>query len=63
MNDLTLSIERPILLSPEAREKLESVRKRLKRDAEGVEAKEESEPDEKGKILERAYEDVSRSLK
>ena len=58
MNGLSLSVERPVLLSTAAREKVESARKRLRLD-QGIGKDAEKSDEEKIDILERAHEDAT----
>jgi hypothetical protein len=63
---LALSVERPILLSPESRARLDSARKRLKEDvAKGTTGGGHQEETEEvnDEILERAFEDVDYSIR
>ncbi|UZJ55198.1 hypothetical protein CBS101457_004518 [Exobasidium rhododendri] len=62
MEGFPLSIERPVVLSPASKEKVQSARSRLKRVIEQVGVEDETEVEAKGQIIERAFEEASHSI-
>jgi len=62
MDGLPLSVERPVLISTSAREKLESARKRLRLEQDTGQNGNDSDED-RIEILERAHEDENSSAR
>jgi hypothetical protein len=62
MDGLALSVERPVILSADARAKLEVARKRLRLEQQTGRDDDDSE-EERDEILERAHEDASNTAR
>lgn len=63
MDGLALSIERPVLLSADARAKLQVARKRLRLEQQSGPDEDDDGDEEIGEILERAHEDPSNTTR